>query len=183
MTGIWERRVIWTSTSEKPATDAFDFTGKIIVLTNFIPETPQAKAFVNRALNYRIEIDADLVGELLLEAARSTNHFSNGAVAAEVAAFLGHQARYHDPGKISLRTLELGYEFATLAPDDWQDLLLKALPRPGLTNPEQLVRNLVGSKLRSEQQAAEFSRLTGKSRRTFFYTRERLERDEPVGRG
>jgi len=112
------RRVIWTSTTEKAVTDSFDFQGKIIVLTNFIPETPQAKAFISRALHYRIEIDHESIGSHLREADKSKAHYPETKRALEVASFLSSHAHYHEPGKISLRTLDLGYELAALDPDN-----------------------------------------------------------------
>jgi hypothetical protein len=170
------RRVIWTSTTEKAVLDGFDFRSKLIVLTNHMPQTPPAQAFINRALNYQIEITCDLVGDLLAEAAASTVHFADTRRAQDVAAFLAEQARLHDPGKISLRTLELGYEFATLDPKGWRDLLVKALPKPVPSRraPEQLVVELAGSAMKVEEQASRFCQVTGKSRRSFFYIRDRL---------
>lgn len=166
------RRVLtWTSTSEMAASPSFEFRGKIIVLINFMPETPLAKAFVNRSLHYRIQLDDEIIGELLSSAADSTEHFADSQLAQKVAKFLADCARFFDINKFSLRTLEMGYEFAQLEPEGWQDLLLRTLPPVA---PDIVVRELDASEERIERQFEEFRRVTGKSRRTFFYIRDRL---------
>ncbi len=166
------RRVLtWTSTSEMAASASFEFRGKIIVLTNFMPETPQAKAFMNRSLHYRIQLDAEIIGELLLSAADSAEHFKDPQLAQKVARFLADSARFFDINRFSLRTLEMGYEFAKVEPNGWQDLLLRTLPPVA---PDIVVRELDASEERIERQFEEFRRVTGKSRRTFFYIRDRL---------
>jgi hypothetical protein len=63
--GNASRWVQWTSTSEKAALDGFAFNKKLVVLTNYMPQLPQAKAFINRAMNYEIELTQNLVEELL----------------------------------------------------------------------------------------------------------------------
>jgi hypothetical protein len=174
--GNASRWVQWTSTSEKAAIDGFAFNKKLIVLTNYMPQLPQAKAFINRAMHYEIELNQNLVEELLHQAAQSPKHFSNTPRATEVAAFLAQQARLLEPGKISLRNLEMGYEFATINPTGWRELLLKVLPKAQTkpSTPEQVVMQLHGASLKTEEQAARFSQLTGKSRRTFFDLRKKL---------
>ena len=179
-----KRVVTWTSTSEKVAVPSFEFYGKIIVLTNFLPDTPQAKAFINRSLQYSIRLSGELISELLLSAAKS-GHFANTYCAVQVAKFLGEKAReYRQPGArcpISLRTLEIGVEIAEGDPESWQDLLDNAIPAV-LQNPNNGISQDSSSKILSlgqsgmnvEQQFTEFHRATGKSRRAFFYQRKKL---------
>lgn len=169
--GDSRRCLRWTSTSDLASTSSFEFNGKIVVLTNFMPETPQVRAFVNRSLHYKIQLDADIISQLLIDAADDKDFFDDTVLAKEVAVFLSTNAQYHDINRISLRTLEMGYELAKLNPDDWQNLLIKTLPS---VPAEDVVKELDLSPLRIERQYEEFHRITGKSRRTFFYIRDRL---------
>ncbi|MCX6125706.1 MAG: hypothetical protein NTV34_13320 [Proteobacteria bacterium] len=180
-----KRVVTWASTSEKVSVPSFEFHGKIIVLTNFLPNTPQAKAFVNRSLQYNIRLSGEIISDLLLSAAKS-GHFTNTYCAVQVAKFLGEKAReYKEPGEkcpISLRTLEIGVEIAEADPESWQELLENSIPTavpvaasstPGNSCLEVL-SSLGDSGMNVEQQFSEFHKATGKSRRSFFYQRKKL---------
>ncbi len=171
-TGADGKRIVrWTSTTEKAAADCVDFSGKLIVLKNYLPDSPQAGAFKNRALNYRLDVSRAKIGGLLLDAAQSKAHFDNTKLAIEVAEFLGQQALFHGPSEISLRTLRMGYELASVDSVRWQELLLKGLPR---RNHEQLVEELARSGLKVKEQEELFLRQTGVHRRKFYYLREQL---------
>ena len=166
-----KRTVRWTSTTEKAAADSVDFSGKLIVLTNYLPESPQAGAFKNRALNYRLDVTKEKIGELLLVAAKSVEHFADTKLSTDVARFLGQQAHFHGPSEISLRTLRVGYELASVDPVRWQELLLKGLPSP---DPQQVVVELQRSSLKVKDQEEIFIKQTGMQRRKFYYIREQL---------
>lgn len=180
------RRVVtWTSTSDKVVAPSFEFRGKIIVLTNFLPETPQAKAFISRSLHYNIRLSSERIAELLLETAKS-GHFANTYCAVQVAMYLAAKAReYRHPNSrcpISLRTLEIGVEIAESNPESWQTLLDNAVPTvpqtllkgSPLSTAESTLANLDRSGLSVERQFEEFHKATGKSRRAFFYQRKKL---------
>jgi hypothetical protein len=180
-----KRVVTWTSTSEKVAVPSFEFHGKVIVLTNFLPDTPQAKAFINRSLQYNIRLSADQVADLLLSAAKS-GHFASTYCAVQVAKFLGAKAReYAQSGArcpISLRTLEMGVEIAENEPESWQELLESAIPgvAPALLkgvavkSSVDVLKILGQSGMKVSQQFTEFHQVTGMSRRSFFYQRKKL---------
>ena len=183
------RVVKWTSTSELVAQPQVAFKGKIIVLTNFIPDSPQAKAFINRSLFYRIEIQSKDIGGMLVSAAHSKRHFPDTDLAVKIANFLGdfahHSYNNSKPCPISLRTLELGVELANVAPEHWRSLLKKAiytveaLPQESIflqdISTKAVVKKLNDSSLKVEDQFREFQNLTGKSRRAFFYARKSLQ--------
>lgn len=166
-----KRIVRWTSTTEKAAADMVDYSGKLIVLTNHVPDTPQTAAFKNRALNYQLRVTKEMIGSLLLTAAKSKEHFSDTRLATDVARFLGQQAHYHGPNEISLRTLRMGYELASVDQERWQDLLLKGLPTP---DPHQVVIELDRSTMKVKEQEALFTKQTGFQRRKFYQIREQL---------
>lgn len=173
-----KRRVRWTSTSERALAEFVDFSGKIIILTNVLPSTPQVQALVNRALLYKMEIAPETIGKRLCDAALSIDHFPNQRMALEVAQYLADDAQEFDLKKLSLRTLEQGYELACLDPSGWRALLPKLLPRdthgPSQSTSESLVKALARSDKRVQEQVIQFCRKTGLSRRTFFNLRARL---------
>lgn len=180
-----KRVVTWTSTSEKVTVPSFEFHGKIIVLTNFLPDTPQAKAFVNRSLQYNIRLSGEQIANQLLIAAKS-GYFESTYCAVQVAIFLGAKAQEYTELRIkcpiSLRTLEMGIEIAENAPDSWQELLESAIPgiapaqtKSGATKSNiNILTQLGHSGLSVSKQFIEFHRVTGKSRRAFFYQRKKL---------
>jgi hypothetical protein len=150
-----------------------DFEGKIIVLTNALPSMPQAQAFKSRALYYRLDIKRETIEQHLVLAAKAKGRFTNPKLALEVARFLGTQARHHEADHISLRTLRLGYELASVNNDRWQSLLLNALPNVQL-DPRNLLGDLAGTGMRIEEQAGIFMQQTGLGRRRFFEIRKEL---------
>ena len=147
------RRVTWTSATEMASASEVIFRGKLIVLTNHLPNTPAASAFKTRALNYTLEVDAGSAAALLVEAAQSEAHFPETELAQQVASFLGNYATEFGPHRINLRTLEMGYDFASLQPQRWQELLMMALPKGSHSD---LVRELESSGLSVEQQMGRF---------------------------
>jgi len=167
------RLVKWTSTTELASASEVKFKGKIIVLTNAIPQTPQAQAFISRSLCYRLEIQPGAVEKHLAKAASEPKRFPDTSLALEIARFLGQQSEHHSAEHISLRTLRLGYELASVNRDRWQTLLLKALPRVQI-DPKELVVDLSKGSLLVEEQVSIFFQKTGLSRRRFFYFREAL---------
>ena len=84
-----------------------------------------------------VHIQPAAVEQHLVKAASDADRFSNTDLALEIARFLGQQAEHHSPAHISLRTLRLGYELATINNDRWRNLLLKALPRV-VADPKEL---------------------------------------------
>ena len=171
-TGSDGRRVVrWTSTTEKAAADSVDFKGKLVVLTNYLPDSPQAFAFRNRALSYRLDVSKERVGDLLMAAAKSEAHFADIRLSTEVARFLGQQALIYGSSEISLRTLQMGYELASVDPTGWRGLLMSGLPR---ADPQQIVQELGRSSMKVKEQEELFIRQTGLQRRKFYYIREQI---------
>lgn len=173
-----QRRVQWTSTTEKAEAPFFNFTSKILILTNYMTTLPQAQAFVNRALNYAIEIRAEDIQALFLEAVRSQKHFPDSELALAVAHFVAEQAKAFEPGKISLRDLSRAYDMAThfQAPAVWQPLFVKTLPQRGASDlsPEKVVLELHQSGKKVGEQVQIFCSKTGLGERKFYYIRGQL---------
>lgn len=163
------RRVTWTSTSTKVDQPFVDFTGKLILLTNVVPESADVAAFMSRALPYRISLDRELITDMLKTAAKSRQHYEDENLATEVADYIIEQLDRIDWSGLNLRSLEMAYELAKLNRDNWKDLLIPVLPG---VSPEQLVSQLMKSEMTSTEQEKEFIRVTGLSRRSFFNYRK-----------
>ncbi len=182
------RLVRWSSTSEKAITSEVEFNGKIIILTNAIPSTHAALALCSRSLKYEIIVEAEQVPQLLMEAAESTMNVPEKETAMQVARFLGERVSQYDASKFNLRTLEQGIDFAVHSPESWQQMLLAVLPKrsetknPGLAKNKRqfdIILDLDRSNLRVHEQVAQFERLTGQKRRTFFTLRRQLGLSKP----
>ena len=115
--GNGRRRIAWGSTSEKVAVPSVDFRGKIVLLTNVIPDGKETGAFLSRTLSYRIDLSEDDMKTILQEGARSKRYFPNTKTASMVASYLNNNSSRFDFNSINLRTLQLGYELATNHPD------------------------------------------------------------------
>ncbi len=166
-----DRRVAWGSTSDKVDQPSVIFRGKLILIANSIANTRETRAFLSRAIFYRMEFGRSDVIEMLKTAASSKAHFANTELATEVSNFLIEQVQHRDYSGISLRTLHIGCELASTHPDEWKELLEPLLPSP---NPENLIESLVTSDLAAKEQEQRFIAETGLSRRTFYKEKKRL---------
>ena len=168
------RLVTWGTTSEKVGTQDFFFEGKVILITNAVPSSGDGMAFVSRSLHYSITPSIQDM-EYIVRTAASSPVFSNQNAAAVAANCLIEQGRKADFRGVNLRTLHLGYELAASGRSDWKELFLKLLPA---ADPIQLAYLKSSDADTSvEQQFRDFYQLTGLSRRTFFYYRQRARQN------
>ncbi len=175
-TGSEGRRLVKrTSTSEKSVSDQIDFRGKLIVITNKIPKSAMTEAILSRSLQFSFEIDSKSIPQRLLKAAESVEHYPDTRLAIEVAEFLYLNVNELDSSKVNLRTLELGYDLATPARvDDWKEIYKKLLPWVGYRSEVNVIESVKAVSDRVESQVAEYCRLTGKSRRSYFYEKKKI---------
>ena len=164
------RLLSWGTTSEKVAVQEFFFDGKIILLTNLVPAGGDGLAFISRSLHYSITPSAEDM-ENIVRAIASSDRFTDGGLASEVAACLIEQGKKSDFRGVNLRTLHMGYELATSGRGDWKELFVKLLPTADPTRLAYIESS--SSNISVEEQFREFHRQTGLSRRTFFYHRAR----------
>lgn len=160
------RRVTWGSSSGRAKQPNVDFTGKIILLTNAVPMGKDMDAFISRTLYLKLSLQPDDITNLLLLAAKSTEHYDNIELSSAVAS---HLLGTFDLSKLNLRSLKMAYEIAKTNPVNWKSLLERLLPSDSAKG---IASKLVGSDIPVEAQAREFTRLTGLSRRTFFNYRQ-----------
>ena len=168
-----KRTIRWGSTSSRAATNEFDFTGKLIMVCNSFPATPDGEAIKSRSFVRPILISAMEAKKLLREAAADKTWYKNTKVATEVAEFLIGRLNDQMVGKISYRTLHMGYELAKDHPESWQDLLLPTIPSGG-EDPVRLVKSLAKKKIKVKEQLRIFEETTGLKRRSFFKYRSDL---------
>jgi len=165
------RVVRWGSTSKRADVEEFQFEGKIIVVCNSFPNSPDGKAIRSRGLYRKIDVSVDEARQLLKKASSDGRWFSKTHIALEVADYLSKILDEDLIKDISFRTLKQGYRLAECHPDDWQELFSGILPKANL-NPEQLVRDLDKRGLKVKDQAQEFTKMTGLKTRSFFYYRK-----------
>jgi len=168
------RRVAWGSTSEKVSAPFFDFSGKLILLTNAIPTGKETEAFLSRSLRYQIHFTEKQIRGLLLQASESSERFPNKKIAQSVARFLVRDGGRHDLKRINFRTLKLGYDLACTHADSWQEIFEALLPKQDVRGPEAILADLSGSGRSVKEQAAAFQAKTGKSLRSFYSYRRAL---------
>ena len=162
----------WRSSSPLVNNKEFEFKGKIIAAANVIPDTHEVRALLSRAIYLDLIIEPAEIIELLEGAAKSRKHFPDSVTAKTVLDFIVKNERHFDLSRLSIRTLELGYEFAKQCPETWESHFMATAPK---LTPLQFVKTLNDDgELSVAQQCREFMRLTGKSKRTFFNYRAEL---------
>lgn len=171
---VLPRRVSWGSTSGKALAPSVAFRGKIILLTNVLPQSLEIQAFLSRCLNFQIAFSEAEIRGLILEATSSPDHFDLPALAKEVAEFMVLKIEGLDYSQMNLRTLRMGYELAKTQPDRWREILPLILPRRRVLVAAQVASDLINPNLPPKLQEAEFRSRTGKSRRTFYLYKKRL---------
>lgn len=179
--GTGDRIVSWGSTSEKVSAPIVNFKGKLILLTNVLPEGRDAAAFKSRSLFYNIKFTKGNIANMLGEAACQKKYFPNQKRAKQVAKFLIDKLEERDYTQFNLRTLHQGYLAADVRPTDWKDLFSKILPD---VKPRELVKQLSATDDDIEDQARHFQKVTGMTRRYFFLLRQEMGMtgNAPVGR-
>lgn len=168
-----KRKIRWGSTSGRAAIDEFFFEGKLIVICNSFPSTPDAEAVKSRSFPYKIDIDPAMAKKFLEEAAENTTWYPNTERAREVAQYLSNKICTSSIRQISYRTLQMGYELAQHNSEQWRDLLERMITCTP-DDPKKVVRQLSQRGIKVKEQARLFEVSTGLKRRTFFKYRRAL---------
>jgi hypothetical protein len=165
------RTLKWGSTSSKVLVPEFDFTGKLIIVCNSFPNTPDAEAIRSRSYARKIDITVEEAKRLLLQVSQDKRWYAEPAIAAEVADFLVERLDDSTLSQVSFRTLKKGYRLAEVHRESWRGLFADILPRKVMA-PEELVLELSRGKLKIKDQARRFETLTGLKERSFYNYRK-----------
>jgi DNA polymerase III delta prime subunit len=167
------RKIKWGSSSLKAARSDFLFSGKLVIICNTFPSTPDGDAVRSRSFPHKIAVTESEAKALLLEAAGNTAWYPKPAAAESVARYLFRRVSSDSLSHISYRTLRMGYELAEHNPGNWQELLSRMIPAK-IEDPKRLVKQLAKQKVKVKEQALAFQEATGLKRRTFFKYRREL---------
>lgn len=166
-----KRKVSWGSTSGKAIVPEFEFFGKLIIICNSFPTTPDGEAVKSRGLSRRFDFSVIEAAELLLSAAKDKSWFPNTEMALSVAEFLVAHLNKSNVAKISYRTLKNGCRLAEGHPEIWKELLAPMLPIEKI-DPDDLVQELATQDIRVKDQMRIFKEKTGLKERTFYLLRK-----------
>ena len=166
-----KRLVKWGSTSTKASASEFEFLGKLIIVCNSFPKTPDGEAIRSRGYTRKIDINLNDAKLLLSEAASQKRWYPNSKLAIEVAEFLIDHVTESSLSQISFRTLKKEYRLAEVHPESWKELFVDTLPK-GAVNPESLVKELSLQGLKVKDQARIFNEKTGLKKRSFYNYRK-----------
>lgn len=167
------RVIRWGSTSSKATIDEFIFKGKLIIICNSFPTTPDAEAVRSRSFPYRIDISIGRAKDLLVKAATDKKWYPDTKKSQAVVKFLSSRLTDNSITQISYRTLQMGYELAKHNTDQWESLL-NSMIVSSPEDPKKLVRKLAKQDLKVKDQLQRFEEVTGLKRRTFFKYRKEL---------
>lgn len=171
-----EGRIIgWGSATGKTNAEDFEYRGKLIIIINSFPSSPDALAIKSRSLTHQFEISMAMAKDLLRKAARDPHWFKNVRLSSEVAEFLCEHMNESNLPEISYRTLHIGYDAAEKKPDQWKTLIgsMIRINKP-TADPMAVIKDLSRQKLKVGEQARIFEEMTGFKRRTFFKYRQQI---------
>lgn len=167
------RVIRWGSTTSKAAIDEFVFNGKLIVICNSFPATPDAEAVRSRSFPFRVDMTIIRAKELLIKAAADKTWYPDTKKSQAVAKFLSSRMTDSALTQISYRTLQMGYELAKHNGDQWE-ILLNAMIISSPEDPKKLIRKLAKQEMKVKDQLQRFEEVTGLKRRTFFKYRKEM---------
>mgnify|MGYP003419915263 CR=1 FL=1 len=166
------RRIVkWGSTSSRATTNEFEFYGKLIIVCNYFPNSPDAEAIRSRGYVRKVDINLVDAKRLLKHAAQDPKWFQNNEIAIQVADFLIARLQENNLFRINFRTLKKGYRLAEVHKDSWQELFADTLPIVKKT-PEELVLDLSKQNIKVKDQARVFREQTGLKTRSFYNYRK-----------
>jgi hypothetical protein len=177
--GHKERQVTWESSKfedEDEELRRFIFRGKIIMITNVLPDTEAVRRLQSRSFFYKLSFPKNEIIQMLRESSKNKKYFPDQKTTKKVVDFLLEKLETHNYEEFNLRTLKQGVLFATVDPKNWKEPLENLLPE---VTPEEYVRQLSKSRLKVVDQLKAYMSKTGGSRRNFFYVRSQLNLASP----
>jgi len=173
-----DRKIEWNSTSKllekEGIPDTFYFNSKIIFICNKTRDNPNVDAVLSRVLHFKITYTREEKISQMRDICKSIKKFNlTLKEKGEVVDLISEFASLFD-----FRTLMQGLEIRELSKEsesiDWRKTFLSIL-ESDVNNELKFVYNKSKeSVLPVEEQVAEFKKMFGKSRRTFFYLKKKL---------
>ena len=172
-----ERKVKWGSTSLLVETPSFEFTGKLIIICNIFPRSPDGEAIRSRSYVRKVDVSVAEAKSLIMQAACDPNWFTDTNISIEVAEFLVEHLNDTNLSNVSFRSLKKGYHLASMYPDAWKELFTDIIPtkkdeQKQKLEPMSLINSLIKQNLQVKEQARIFQEQTGLSLRTFYTYRK-----------
>jgi hypothetical protein len=171
-----KRCVAWGSTTSKVTTQDFEFKGKIIIVCNGFPKDSDAHAVRSRSVCHKIEVNLEEARSMLKVVARNRERFPNAEISRLAVNYILAGLSKETLDQISLRTLEMVYDFIEHSPTDWEPFLEKVLRfRSAQRSPEEVMKSIAVQKIPVHRQELLFQQETGLRRRSFYMYKRKLE--------
>ena len=159
-------------------TPGFVFSGKVIIICNSFPRTPDGDAIRSRSYVRKVDVSVEEAKFLILQAAQDQKWFQDTNISIAVAEFLVNNLTEDNLSNVSFRTLKKGYHLAEMYPDEWKELFSDLIPKKVEKQnfePIPLIQSLIKENLKVKDQAQIFQEKTGLSLRTFYSYRKLME--------
>lgn len=171
-----KRFISYYTTSEKlQVPKSFEFTGRIIFCMNSMQDNPELRALITRTLHYTLDFPIEDIKKIIMAIAKGDTCKTEltREERIKVANFI---LEHSDEAtkELNLRTLIKAfwaYDYAIKEGADWQEIVAKMLEAD---EEKRLILELSKEHIRVEDMGKEFTRKTGRSRRTFFRLRKEM---------
>jgi hypothetical protein len=145
-----------TSSLDETVPNNFDFNGKVILLTNFVPK--RLRALLSRCYFYEYDYQYPEKLEIMYGVARKAS------IPLEVVEFIKENTTPDTPN-MDLRLLLKLADLKTVMPSNWKEMGQRMLK---VDNEDAIFEQIMGLGLTQKEQIEEFHAKTGQTRRTFF---------------
>lgn len=171
-----ERVVSWSSSTsaiDDEIPEEFDFQGSVVMCFNEVPDDPIFDSLRSRCLYYELDFTYDEKIDVVREVAKKPYKNVAYETRMEIAEWI---ERNTAPGMdgVSLRSLFHCMDMAAFDPDEWESMASELFDAD---EDVRLVGELVAEYDHMGEAIDEFERRTGKTRRTFYRYKRRIESD------
>lgn len=171
------RLIFYDTTSEKAEglPSVFELKARLIILCNRIPNTdePNVSAFLSRTIHYELEFShqqkKDIIKHILTQKKDLSKEHKD-----LVMEIIDKETSVATKD-FNIRTMEKLIAYVKYSPQKATDLFKQTTPKD---DDEETVLRLMASDWSAEQQANEFFKNTGKSRRTYFRIKKELTKKD-----
>lgn len=154
----------------------FEFTGKLIIVCNSFPTTPDGNAIKSRSYMCRLRLGVNEAKQLLIKGAEEKKYFPDTKLAREVSEFLVENLSESTLPEICFRAFEKCYDYAQIYPQSWQKSFKKNMLEDNKAiDPAQLVKDLAKKNMKVKEQVRIFEEKTGLKQRSFYNYRKEFD--------